>query len=662
MSTPRSSLADPLHKVPDGARIAGTDWPMPLIETAIEVRIRAGLAIVATTRRFRNAEARSIEATITQPVPVHATMTGLTVRIDGRTLVAKAVRRDQAREDYEAAIDAGRTAVLHEEALRGIHILSIGHIPPGGTIVVACAWAAPLTRSGDGAMLRIPLTVGEVYGRSPLSDSDDLFAAPGEQFASLRVHCEPEVAVLRDAVLVRGNTRVTLGRPIDLVLPRWMPAPLRGRAADGRMVTLDIVPADPGGVPVQAALLLDQSGSMDQPCAAVQTEFGAARWPPRKHDAMVAGAARALAALQPEDEVGLWQFSDRCEPVHDLSGLWGPDGGTQIGLALATIVRRSAATDIIVVTDGQSHDIDVQALARSGKRFTAVLIGEDSLEAHVGHLAALTGGEIFLTAGSDAGTAIAAAIGSLRQPHVVAAPIREAPEALRARIGGMELRARWQPALAEDGAGAEDQGVIAAVAAALAIPRMEMEEAARLAEAHGIVCHLTSLVMVDEAGTSQPGLPAHRKVPLMHYMATISQNRREGPKFLFRDFKEDMRFDERMIECEVGRVTLLDAIADIDWSDAEPLRQGATDALPRDLAKIILCAAGFASVVALASAVGAPPAAVVFAIMARKLGRTDRNAARLARSVLRTADRGLLAAATRDLGLTGRARASLNRG
>ena len=39
--------------------------------------------------------------------------------------------------------------------------------------------------------------------------------------------------------------------------------------------------------------------------------------------------------------------------------------------------------------------------ARSGRRFTVVLVGEDSLEANVGHLAALTGGEIFVAAGVD---------------------------------------------------------------------------------------------------------------------------------------------------------------------------------------------------------------------------------------------------------------------
>jgi hypothetical protein len=55
---------------------------------------------------------------------------------------------------------------------------------------------------------------------------------------------------------------------------------------------------------------------------------------------------------------------------------------------------------------------------------------------------------------------------------------------------------------------------IAAYAAWLALPGLEAAAAA-LAEAEGIVCHLTSLVLVDEAGEAHQGIPTQRKVPLM---------------------------------------------------------------------------------------------------------------------------------------------------
>ena len=190
---------DPLARFRDGARIRGSGRPMPMVDTAIDVRIFGGLAIVRTARTFRNAEATSIEATITFPVPVHATIVALTASIDGRHLVGKAQRKQAARELYEDAIDSGRTAILHEEAFRGIHILSVGHIPPGKDIVVTSAWAMPMLRHGSGALLRIPVTVGDIFGRSPLPDNDDLAHAPAPQSAYLTVRCDPGVAAFRDS-------------------------------------------------------------------------------------------------------------------------------------------------------------------------------------------------------------------------------------------------------------------------------------------------------------------------------------------------------------------------------------------------------------------------------------------------------------------------------
>lgn len=73
----------------------------------------------------------------------------------------------------------------------------------------------------------------------------------------------------------------------------------------------------------------------------------------------------------------------------------------------ATPRGRCDARDILLITDGLSHALDVQRLARAGRRISAVLIGAGSLEANIGHLAALAGGEIFISDDAD----LAAALG-----------------------------------------------------------------------------------------------------------------------------------------------------------------------------------------------------------------------------------------------------------
>ena len=128
------SLAD----LTDGVTVfrQGVGKPMPLTSTSIDIDITAGLALVVTTRRFSNVEDVPIEAILTMPVGFEAVVTGLSATVDGRKLRAVAQPKVVARASYEAAIDEGIMAVLHEEALRGIHVLSIGQLAPGKEVEV----------------------------------------------------------------------------------------------------------------------------------------------------------------------------------------------------------------------------------------------------------------------------------------------------------------------------------------------------------------------------------------------------------------------------------------------------------------------------------------------------------------------------------------------
>ena len=88
---------DPLKGFKEGLAAGGRGGrPIPLARTAIAVAVRAGFATVTTSRTFRNAEAESIEATMTWPVPVDAVVHGLKVTVAGRELVGAAVARERA--------------------------------------------------------------------------------------------------------------------------------------------------------------------------------------------------------------------------------------------------------------------------------------------------------------------------------------------------------------------------------------------------------------------------------------------------------------------------------------------------------------------------------------------------------------------------------------
>src|SRR4029077_14414942 len=82
------------------------------------------------------------------------------------------------------------------------------------------------------------------------------------------------------------------------------------------------------------------------------------------------------------------------------------------------------------------------------------------------------------------------------------------------RIAGTEIDATWADAVENSPAREGFAAAGGSYAASLAVLGMKEDDAARLAEAEGIVGHLTSLVLVDEAADAVGEIPSARKVRL----------------------------------------------------------------------------------------------------------------------------------------------------
>ncbi len=663
---PRNAAAptdDPLHGIRDGARTA-TGRPVPLTRTAIEARILGGLALVRTERTFRNAEAESIEVTATMPVPIHAQLAAMSARIGGRVLRAVAMARTEARAAYEEGLEAGHTAVLHEELIRGMHMISVGHVPPGEQVTVASTWVQPLSHDGSAYALKIPTTVGQCYGRSPLADSDDLLIGDVVHLAELSVSYPDGIAhVLGGTSLVDGRATIALDRPIELEIVGWRPRTVRGVAADGRTVRLDVTPLPAGHATLRADLLLDESGSMHQPAGV--GEGRGTGWQEMIRGLVAAGEA----VLGPADEFEVWAFANRPRQIYRGPGdglapalrrVRHGSGGTEVGLALDTALASPFQGDeLLVVTDGRSHALNVQRLARQGRRISVVLVGEAALEAPLGHLAALTGGQLFVAGLSSVADAVAAAVAAMRRPYLTVPPIEGRPERIARAVAGMEVTATWtdlgtEPEKPEDAA-TEEERLVGAYAAALAIPAMTEPAAVALAVAHGLCCHLTSLVLVDEAGEAQQGLPAQRKVALSPPRALAAPGGMAAmPMFARRRAPAGPSGMDRAVFAagrDRGLAALRDVLGRMDWSDPERLRRGDLSGLDPAAAAALRWATQTPEVRALAAAIGLDPLLVAVALLAGAAAPAHRDAARLFRALLGAADPGSIEAARRAVGL-----------
>jgi Vault protein inter-alpha-trypsin domain len=667
--------ADPLSQAGFEAGLRRDDGvPLPLHSERIRIVLRGGLALVSREQRFRNDETHTIEVTLTFPMPVHAALCRLMAEIEGRNLTAKAFPRAQARGRYEEAVDDRKTAVLHEEIARGVHMLSVAHVPPGAEVKVTHAWMGAVSpHTETSAMLRIPVTVADIYGSSPFTDADDLAVSSNIiREADVEIDAGDLRATIAGVSPVSGKAKLRLDAPIDVTVEGDIRAAVHGVSADGRRLTVSVLPDRGSDAQLEAALLIDRSGSMGGGVASTNRQAGSA--PSTKHAAIMTGLADAARGLRRMDRAELWQFDDICEKVagveiplaEAIGRLEEPRGGTEIGEALRAVITASGMRDILLVTDGLSHALDVQALANSGRRFTIVLIGEDSLEANVGHLAALTGGQILLAAGAvDAGACVNRAIASLRRRR---SPFRLETWPLEHAVqyaGGAMIEARWEasPTEPDDVTFAHAVG---AFAAAIALPKLREEEATSVAAAHGLVCHLTSLMLVDEAGATQPGLPSQRKVPLMAgsvffedihdiisdklqaYAAPAPASSAQRPA-------TSMRGRPAVVVQRSLMARQLPSLAGmanrIDWgADPETLRRGDMSVLAPELARLIVGASEVFEIRDLCRPTD-NAVALVIGLMAKSIGGSHRAAARLARLLLKGLNEKDIAKAMAAIGL-----------
>jgi hypothetical protein len=676
---------DPLKQFREGVRalVGGDEQPLPLISTTFSVEIRGGIAAVTSVRTFRNQESHDIEPTMTFPVPVDAALCSLKARIDGRELVAVAAPKEEARETYEVAIDSGKSAVLHEELIKGVHMLNAGRVAPGAEVAVTSTFVVPLSFAGDRPGLRIPTTVGEIFGRSPLLDSDDLAVSDDEHRASVRIACDNGKATLlgRAKPSEAGGFEVSLDAPIDIAVSGWKPQELKGRAADGRELRLRVSPLEMSNADLDVDLLSDRSGSMngraDGDAEVRQSKFEVAKCGLRSY---------AEGRVGDKDRVRVWEFSDSVNFVGEAVGsavpalvekLQTPSGGTEFGVALDALRAGRVTRNVVLVTDGKTWAFDPQKYARCGMRITAVLIGEDALEGGVSHLAGITGGQVFVPLESNVPAAIAAAMDAARLPFASVPASHGRPDkfAVIRRGARIEVELEEKP---RTGNATDYDRWVGALSAYLSLPSMEQEEAAALAAQEGIVCHLTSLVLVDDAAETRDGVPATRKVAMsrprsaMLYRSGLAEQRlaESSARLCARSspFGNPVRPAEpakapangmdavqRAIQA-VQRVSIASslegAVKLISWNTApDALRQGDLSSLSESIAETIRLGAARPEIDAAAKEAGLDPVVFMVGLLARAAANENRTAARIARVIFGPSPVAFVAAAAATIGL-----------
>jgi hypothetical protein len=211
---------------------------------------------------------------------------------------------------------------------------------------------------------------------------------------------------------------------------------------------------------------------------------------------------------------------------------------------------------------------------------------------------------------------------------------------------------------------------------------MEEAEGARFAEAEGIVSHLTSIVLVDEAAEAIAGVPATRKVPLADPATARIYRRRSIVADTVQEHVALQRMDSgsadySAVEAACLRPPLSPPTGDVDahlphlsswrggsyadikglrgrieWDlDSDAMIAGNLSHLPPSIAAALFRISSLAEVVELAKALERPPIVVAVALVAEVDKPGSRTAARIARTIFAKAEAKLLDAARKAVGL-----------
>jgi len=373
------------------------------INTRVDITVSGLVARTTLSQAFRNDGVNRVEGLYVFPLPDHAAVDRLRMRIGERYIEGEIHEKEQARKVYEEARSAGKRSGLVEQQRASLFTTSVANLPAGETIVVEIEYLEVVGFEDGLFSIRVPLTLTPRYiPGEPLADrqgsgwSADTDGVPDASLVTppvtlrsddhrVTLHADIEAGVpltlvasryhpvtVTELDATRGRFGVTLSSdrvPMDHDLElSWRPAPdaapratLFSESVDGRPhYLLMVLPPDDSAtgdapMPRDLVLVIDTSGSM--------------------HGTSIAQARRALLlaldGLRPVDRFNIVQFNSTTSALFADSVEASPgnlalatryvavlaaNGGTEMRPAVEQVLRApvtgSHLRQIVFITDG----------------------------------------------------------------------------------------------------------------------------------------------------------------------------------------------------------------------------------------------------------------------------------------------------------------------
>ena len=313
--------------------------------------VRATLATFQLTQEFLNGDSL---ADVTYHAVIHPdwAIRAVTLKCGERSIHTIVMPKEQARQTFEAAKDAGHTAVLANEAAPDEIRLELANVPAGELVQVtteAVAW--PEVEAGRGKFV-VPLLNGPKYGAPAEAechfDIGDHQARPTEVFLDMTLHVvRPEVdfgtigqkGVLKGQIDAVGQISIQFDAE---------PVALYHEDESGKYLAVGVPVVRPADAPEwgDMAMLIDVSGSMSGLGLSTAVEAGQ-----RLADRVGSGIKEIYTFSS--DVAKVWPKRGSQLTAKDALSHLSTHGGTELGNALSklAVALKGKVTDMVLVTD-----------------------------------------------------------------------------------------------------------------------------------------------------------------------------------------------------------------------------------------------------------------------------------------------------------------------
>ncbi len=412
-----------IHNNPETSRYAvlkdGDGHPVPLKSIVIDGTIGDVFSRVTVTQIYQNTEEKNIEAVYSFPLPLDGILLDFTVTIDGKIRHGTVMKKRQARQRYEDAVEQGNSAAMLEQIGDGLYSMSVGNLLSGQTIEIAFSYSEFNIWNGKLLRFFLPSVVAPKFG-DPGKSGIDLRQAPVTSMeASNPMKCTLKITGSLAAAAVTCPTHhveqqatgeglllsVSAFADRDFILEirkETDPSPLAvtGRDHDGYVAAVAMTPDfgdreshDPRDIDI----VVDCSGSMSgESIKQARQALGQILDRLRKEDSFnIIRFGSEVVPLFPEHMPVSEESLERSRTL--LRSLDADLGGTNLEGALEAAYKThipGRQHDILLITDGQVYESEsfYQLSQQSGSRIFTVGVGTAVSEGLLRKLSRITGG------------------------------------------------------------------------------------------------------------------------------------------------------------------------------------------------------------------------------------------------------------------------------